>query len=168
MITADVRTGHRRRTNLPARTLTPRWVRPALLVLLLATAVLYLWALGSAGWANNYYAAAVQAGTRTGRRGCSVRSTRIITRYVNDYRNSSFIEVFRNQVPDRAAAEGFFKLRQKQVFLIDLGTHGQIRLQRPTRLVVERDDPILATLAMDPQHADIALIPADTGGERDI
>ena len=42
----------------------PRWVRPALLVLLVGTAVLYLWALGSSGWANSYYAAAVQAGTQ--------------------------------------------------------------------------------------------------------
>jgi len=42
----------------------PRWVRPALLALLAATAVLYLWALGSSGWANDYYAAAAQAGTQ--------------------------------------------------------------------------------------------------------
>jgi 4-amino-4-deoxy-L-arabinose transferase-like glycosyltransferase len=42
----------------------PRWVRPALVALLAATAVLYLWGLGSSGWANNYYAAAVQAGTQ--------------------------------------------------------------------------------------------------------
>jgi 4-amino-4-deoxy-L-arabinose transferase-like glycosyltransferase len=42
----------------------PRWVRPTLLVLLVATAVLYLWALGSSGWANSYYAAAAQAGTQ--------------------------------------------------------------------------------------------------------
>ncbi|OBK76019.1 glycosyltransferase family 39 protein [Mycobacterium sp. 1274761.0] len=42
----------------------PRWVTPALLVLLLATAVLYLWGLGSSGWANSYYAAAAQAGTQ--------------------------------------------------------------------------------------------------------
>jgi 4-amino-4-deoxy-L-arabinose transferase-like glycosyltransferase len=42
----------------------PRWARPALVVLLLATAALYLWALGAAGWANDYYAAAVQAGTQ--------------------------------------------------------------------------------------------------------
>ncbi|MGE0214930.1 MAG: ArnT family glycosyltransferase [Mycolicibacterium sp.] len=41
-----------------------RWVRPALLGLLTATAVLYLWGLGSSGWANNYYAAAAQAGTQ--------------------------------------------------------------------------------------------------------
>ncbi len=41
-----------------------RWTRPALGALLLATAVLYLWGLGSNGWANDYYAAAVQAGTQ--------------------------------------------------------------------------------------------------------
>lgn len=43
----------------------PRWVRPALWALLAATAVLYLWGLGAAGWANEYYAAAVQAGTQS-------------------------------------------------------------------------------------------------------
>jgi 4-amino-4-deoxy-L-arabinose transferase-like glycosyltransferase len=42
----------------------PRWERPGLLALLSATAVLYLWALGSLGWANEFYAAAVQAGTQ--------------------------------------------------------------------------------------------------------
>ncbi|GJF12092.1 glycosyl transferase [Mycolicibacterium cyprinidarum] len=42
----------------------PRWVRPAVLALLTATAVLYLWGLGSSGWANRYYAAAAQAGTQ--------------------------------------------------------------------------------------------------------
>ncbi|BBZ78237.1 glycosyl transferase [Mycolicibacterium anyangense] len=42
-----------------------RWVRPALCALLAATAVLYLWGLGAAGWANEYYAAAVQAGTQS-------------------------------------------------------------------------------------------------------
>ena len=41
----------------------PRWERPALLGLLALTAALYLWALASAGWANNFYAAAVRAGT---------------------------------------------------------------------------------------------------------
>ena len=39
----------------------PRWVRPALVALLVGTAVLYLWDLGSSGWANTYYSAAVQA-----------------------------------------------------------------------------------------------------------
>jgi 4-amino-4-deoxy-L-arabinose transferase-like glycosyltransferase len=41
----------------------PRWVTPAYLGLLIATAVLYLWGLGSSGWANSFYAAAAQAGT---------------------------------------------------------------------------------------------------------
>ena len=41
------------------------WVRPALLALLLGTAVLYLWGLGASGYANSYYAAAVQAGTKS-------------------------------------------------------------------------------------------------------
>ena len=41
-----------------------RWDRPVLYALLVATAVLYLWGLGSSGWANDYYAAAVQAGTQ--------------------------------------------------------------------------------------------------------
>src|SRR5512132_739285 len=42
----------------------PRWETPALLALLVGTAVLYLWGLGSSGWANDYYAAAAQAGTQ--------------------------------------------------------------------------------------------------------
>jgi 4-amino-4-deoxy-L-arabinose transferase-like glycosyltransferase len=41
----------------------PAWVRPSVLGLLGATAVLYLWALGRSGYANDYYAAAVQAGS---------------------------------------------------------------------------------------------------------
>ncbi|WP_419197365.1 ArnT family glycosyltransferase [Mycolicibacterium phocaicum] len=51
----------RRRPAIWAR---PVWERSALLTLLAATAVLYLWALGSSGWANSYYAAAAQAGTQ--------------------------------------------------------------------------------------------------------
>ncbi len=43
----------------------PPWVRPALLTLLVGTAVLYLWGLGSSGWANSFYSAAVQAGTKS-------------------------------------------------------------------------------------------------------
>jgi 4-amino-4-deoxy-L-arabinose transferase-like glycosyltransferase len=49
----------------PTREPLPRWERPALLGLLLGTAVLYLWALGSLGWANDFYAAAAQAGTQS-------------------------------------------------------------------------------------------------------
>ncbi|WP_049807063.1 glycosyltransferase family 39 protein [Pseudofrankia inefficax] len=41
----------------------PSWVQPALLVLLAATAALYLWDLGASGYGNTFYAAAVQAGT---------------------------------------------------------------------------------------------------------
>lgn len=48
----------------PARPADPRWARPGLWVLLTGTAVLYLWGLGSSGWANDYYAAAAQAGTQ--------------------------------------------------------------------------------------------------------
>jgi len=43
----------------------PSWVRPTLLLLLAATAALYLWNLGASGWANAYYSAAVQAGTKS-------------------------------------------------------------------------------------------------------
>ncbi|MGN6693397.1 MAG: ArnT family glycosyltransferase [Aquihabitans sp.] len=43
----------------------PGWARPALFVLLGATAVLYLWGLGASGWANSFYSAAVQAGTHS-------------------------------------------------------------------------------------------------------
>jgi 4-amino-4-deoxy-L-arabinose transferase-like glycosyltransferase len=43
----------------------PVWTRPALLALLVATAVLYLWDLGGSGTANSFYAAAVQAGSES-------------------------------------------------------------------------------------------------------
>ncbi|NMO88531.1 phospholipid carrier-dependent glycosyltransferase [Actinomycetospora sp. TBRC 11914] len=43
----------------------PRWARPALLGLLVLTAVTYLWDLAGNGWANTFYAAAVQAGTQS-------------------------------------------------------------------------------------------------------
>jgi 4-amino-4-deoxy-L-arabinose transferase-like glycosyltransferase len=43
----------------------PRWSRPALLGLLAVTALLYLWDLSRNGYANDFYAAAVQAGTRS-------------------------------------------------------------------------------------------------------
>ena len=48
----------------PRDPVRPRWITPAVLGLLTATAALYLWRLGSAGWANEYYAAAAQAGTQ--------------------------------------------------------------------------------------------------------
>ncbi|WP_426565900.1 ArnT family glycosyltransferase [Angustibacter sp. McL0619] len=43
----------------------PAWVRPGLLALLAATAVLYLWHLGDSGWANSFYSAAAQAGSQS-------------------------------------------------------------------------------------------------------
>ncbi|MFI9456827.1 ArnT family glycosyltransferase [Amycolatopsis sp. NPDC052450] len=53
------------RTVPPARgtPADPRWVRPSVAALLLATAVLYLWNLGESGWANAFYSAAAQAGS---------------------------------------------------------------------------------------------------------
>ncbi|WP_410818495.1 ArnT family glycosyltransferase [Micromonospora sp. 050-3] len=42
---------------------SPAWARAALAILLLATGLLYLWGLGASGWANSFYAAAVQAGS---------------------------------------------------------------------------------------------------------
>lgn len=41
----------------------PAWIRPSVLALLLATAVLYLWGLGASGYANSFYSAAAQAGS---------------------------------------------------------------------------------------------------------
>ncbi|MEU5140759.1 glycosyltransferase family 39 protein [Streptomyces sp. NPDC021139] len=43
----------------------PRWVRPAFLGLLLATALLYLYNLSASGYANSFYSAAVQAGSQS-------------------------------------------------------------------------------------------------------
>ena len=41
------------------------WVRPSLLALLTLVAVLYVWGLGASGWANTFYSAAVQAGSKS-------------------------------------------------------------------------------------------------------
>ncbi|NEB64276.1 glycosyltransferase family 39 protein [Streptomyces diastaticus] len=61
---------HRPRPSRPARLWRgrpedPRWVRPAFLALLLATALLYLYNLSASGWANSFYSAAVQAGSQS-------------------------------------------------------------------------------------------------------
>ena len=53
---------HRRSGPSPTRS---RWERPALLALLAGTAVVYLWNLSASGYANDFYAAAVQAGTQS-------------------------------------------------------------------------------------------------------
>jgi 4-amino-4-deoxy-L-arabinose transferase-like glycosyltransferase len=60
-MTADVRPDT---APISAASPDPRWARPGLLGLLATTAVLYLWGLGSSGWANGYYAAVAQAGTQ--------------------------------------------------------------------------------------------------------
>ena len=52
----DIATGHAAR---------PRWERPAVVGLLVATAVLYVWDLSASGWANSFYAAAAQAGSQS-------------------------------------------------------------------------------------------------------
>src|SRR5436305_9322963 len=44
---------------------SPRWGRPALLTLLVGTAALYLWGLAANGYANEFYAAAAQAGSQS-------------------------------------------------------------------------------------------------------
>jgi 4-amino-4-deoxy-L-arabinose transferase-like glycosyltransferase len=43
----------------------PKWVRPAVASLLAVTAVLYLWNISLNGYANSFYAMAVQAGTQS-------------------------------------------------------------------------------------------------------
>ncbi|WP_068924457.1 glycosyltransferase family 39 protein [Planobispora rosea] len=43
----------------------PRWARPAFWAVLALAAVLYTWALGNNGYANDYYAAAVLSGTQS-------------------------------------------------------------------------------------------------------
>ena len=53
------------RRLLRGRLADPGWVRPSLLLLLAATALLYLVGLGASGYANSFYSAAVQAGTRS-------------------------------------------------------------------------------------------------------
>jgi 4-amino-4-deoxy-L-arabinose transferase-like glycosyltransferase len=43
----------------------PAWARPALLVLLALTLLIYLWDLSASGYANSFYSAAVQAGSKS-------------------------------------------------------------------------------------------------------
>jgi 4-amino-4-deoxy-L-arabinose transferase-like glycosyltransferase len=58
-------TRNRARRLLRGPDTDPRWARPALLGLLALTALLYLWDLTRNGWANDFYAAAAQAGTKS-------------------------------------------------------------------------------------------------------
>ena len=58
--------GHGRLRGLvPGRPRDAPWVRPALIALLVGTASAYLWNLSASGDANSFYAAAVQAGTKS-------------------------------------------------------------------------------------------------------
>ena len=67
----DTPPGHARATaSLPHRLWRGRagdapWVRPAFLALLLAITLAYLWNLSASGYANSFYSAAVQAGSRS-------------------------------------------------------------------------------------------------------
>ncbi|MEQ1703039.1 MAG: glycosyltransferase family 39 protein, partial [Ilumatobacteraceae bacterium] len=63
--TAPPEQGTRLHRFLHGRPDDPAWVRPSLLALLVATGVLYIWGLGASGWANDFYSAAVQAGTKS-------------------------------------------------------------------------------------------------------
>jgi 4-amino-4-deoxy-L-arabinose transferase-like glycosyltransferase len=55
--------GSRAARFLRGRPDEPGWARPSLLALLLGTAVFYLWGLSANGYANEFYAAAAQAGS---------------------------------------------------------------------------------------------------------
>ncbi|MBV8999387.1 MAG: glycosyltransferase family 39 protein [Solirubrobacterales bacterium] len=59
------RAGGRLRSLVRGRAEDPAWARPALLGLLIATAVAYLWNVTASGEANSFYAAAVQAMTKS-------------------------------------------------------------------------------------------------------
>ncbi|MEU1211139.1 glycosyltransferase family 39 protein [Streptomyces sp. NPDC005790] len=60
--------GHRQPLTLRVRRgrpQDPRWARPAFLAMLLVIALAYLWNLSASGYANSFYSAAVQAGSRS-------------------------------------------------------------------------------------------------------
>ena len=62
---APDRAGGRIRSLVRGRAQDELWVRPALIALLVGTAAAYLWDLSVSGSANSFYAAAVQAGTKS-------------------------------------------------------------------------------------------------------
>ena len=53
------------RRALRGREDDPRWVRPAVLGMLLVVGLAYLWNLSASGYANSFYSAAVQAGSQS-------------------------------------------------------------------------------------------------------
>ncbi len=57
--------GSRARRLWRGRPEDPAWIRPSLIALLAGTGLLYLWNLTVSGWANEFYAAAVKAGSRS-------------------------------------------------------------------------------------------------------
>jgi 4-amino-4-deoxy-L-arabinose transferase-like glycosyltransferase len=63
--TRPIASGSRARRLLRGPEADPRWARPALFGLLALTALLYLFNLTRNGWANDFYAAAVDAGTKS-------------------------------------------------------------------------------------------------------
>ena len=62
---AGYRSGGAVRSLVRGRAEDPAWARTAFIGLLVATAVAYLWNLTASGDANSFYAAAVQAGTKS-------------------------------------------------------------------------------------------------------
>jgi 4-amino-4-deoxy-L-arabinose transferase-like glycosyltransferase len=59
------RAGRRSDARSGERVTEQRWVGPALIALLVVTAGAYAWNLSASGYANSFYAAAVQAGTES-------------------------------------------------------------------------------------------------------
>jgi 4-amino-4-deoxy-L-arabinose transferase-like glycosyltransferase len=55
----------RSRASVTSERADPTWARPALVALLLLTAIAYLWDLSASGYANSFYAAAAEAGTKS-------------------------------------------------------------------------------------------------------
>jgi 4-amino-4-deoxy-L-arabinose transferase-like glycosyltransferase len=58
-------TGHGRLWRARRHADAPRWARPGLLVLLIATALAYIYNLSASGFGNTFYAAAVEAGSKS-------------------------------------------------------------------------------------------------------
>ena len=55
----------RTRRLVRGRVADPWWARPALLLLLVGSLVAFLWGLSANGWGNEFYAAAIQAGSKS-------------------------------------------------------------------------------------------------------
>jgi 4-amino-4-deoxy-L-arabinose transferase-like glycosyltransferase len=62
---ASGRVTTRMRSLVRGRAEDPSWARPALIALIICTAAAYMWDLTASGTANSFYAAAVQAGTKS-------------------------------------------------------------------------------------------------------